>query len=208
MAFRFPSDEPVREEDAAIVEASRRGLARVIERLRIAEPSSITVYVHTDEQSKSTLTGKPGDGHAVPAAGALHVRRFDASPAGPLERLVAHEGTHLLGRTAWGPPGSALLGEGLAVWVSGGYGGVDLEQWRARATRHPIEPLLGMGFFRVSEAESYPLAGLLVEAAVKEVGLDGVREHLLPATWKTWDEACRAAGATPEALAQAVGESE
>jgi hypothetical protein len=174
--------------------------------LRIAEPSSIAVYVYTDEQRKLMLTGKPGDGHAVPASAALHVRRFDASPGGALERLVAHEGTHLLGRTAWGPPGSALLGEGLAVWVSGSYGGVGLEAWRTRAVRHPIGPLLGMGFFRAPEGESYPLAGLLVDAAVKEVGLNRMLEHLLPATWKTWAEACRAAGTTPEALALAVGE--
>jgi hypothetical protein len=199
VTFRFLRDEP-EADDAALIDACRRGLARAIERLEIEAPSSITVYVHPDAERKAALTGKPGDGHATPASSALHVRRVDASVDGPLERLVAHEGTHLLARAAWGAPGTPLLGEGIAVWVAGGYGGTNLEEWRTRAKRQPIEPLLGKQFLRTPENESYPLAGLLVEAAVQKIELDGVREHLYDATAGTWAEACRAAGTTAEAL--------
>jgi hypothetical protein len=203
--FRFLRDEP-EADDASVIEACRRGLARAIERLRIATPSSIVVYVHPDAERKAALTGKPGDGHAKPAAMALHVRVVDASVDGALERLVAHEGTHLLARAAWGAPGTPLMGEGIAVWVAGGYGGTDLSQWRERATRHPLEPLLGKQFLRMAEPETYPLAGLLVDAAVAQVGLDAVRDHLYGATAGSWDVACRAAGTTAEALARALAQ--
>lgn len=207
VTFSFPRDEP-EADDAALIDACRRGLDRAIERLQIRTPSSITVYVHPDADRKAALTGKPGDGHATPASSALHVRRVDASVDGPLERLVAHEGTHLLARAAWGAPGTPLMGEGIAVWVAGGYGGTGLSEWRTRAKRQPIEPLLGRQFLRTPENESYPLAGLLVEAAVQQVGLDGVREHLYGATAGTWNEACVAAGTTAEALARAVDQPE
>lgn len=45
--------------------------------------------------------------------------RFDPKQGGGLEHLVTHEGTHAITGQLWGPPGSSLVGEGIAVWASG-----------------------------------------------------------------------------------------
>lgn len=70
--------------------------------------------------------------------------------------------------------------------------------------RRPISELLGKGFFAAPEPETYPFAGLLVEAAIAEVGLQRVGEHLYGATAPGWDDACKAAGTTPDALEAAL----
>jgi hypothetical protein len=122
-----------------------------------------------------------------------------------LEGLVAHEATHVLAYDAWGPSGSSLLGEGLAVWVSGRYGGVRLDEWKAAMVDAPrVADLLGAGFRAQPENRTYPVAGLLVEAAVATVGLAAVRDHLFAATPATWDTATLAAGTTTESLQRAI----
>ncbi len=149
----------------------------------------------------ASLTGRAGDGWAVPSSRALHV--LAVAPRA-LEALVAHEATHVLGYFAWGPVRTPLLGEGLAVWAAGGYGGVSLDDWKRRFPTPPaVATLLGPEFLRMPEAEKYPPAGVLVETAIKLVGAAAVREQLLPANAASWDDACRAAGTTAEALEQA-----
>jgi len=54
------------------------------------------------------------------------------------------------------------------------------------------------------EAESYPLAGMLVDAAVAQVGLAGVRDHLYAAPVDDWSAACVRAGTTAARLDAAV----
>lgn len=115
-------------DEAAQIEALTRGIASAVEHLAITEPLAIDVYVYPDRRSKQSLTGNEGDGHAVPMARALHVLRHNPAPGGALERLVAHEATHVLAYESWGAAGTVLLGEGLAVYVSGQYGGATLEQ--------------------------------------------------------------------------------
>lgn len=201
--FWFVEQLEKREDEDAILAASLRGMKTVVDKLGIAEPAPLSIYVHPDRRSKKSLTGNSGDGHAMAFARALHV----IGGAG-IEGLVAHEATHVLGHEAWGPAGSPLLGEGLAVWVSGRYGGRSLEQYRpeiAKTGRSKIVELLHpKGFRSIPEAVSYPLAGLLVEALVATVGADNVREHLLGASQLTWAEACERAGTTPEALEDAL----
>jgi hypothetical protein len=148
------------------------------------------------------LTGNEGDGHAVPMARTLHVLRND--PSG-LERLLAHEATHVLAYEGWGPAGTVLLGEGLAVHVSGQYGGTTLDEWALRLDATPsITELLGPSFRKRPEAETYPVAGLLVGAAIEQVGIDRVRAHLYGATAQGWAEACERAGTSADALAEAL----
>src|SRR5688572_6897813 len=121
---------------------------------------------------------------------------FEASERGPLENLVAHEATHVLAAVRLAPAGSVLLGEGLAVWVSGQYGGKTLEEWRG-ALAEPVASvaeLLGPRFRALPEATSYPLAGILVETLVAELGRERVLDTLYPATAATWDAACERAG--------------
>lgn len=171
-----------------------------MKKLGIEAPPDLDVMLHPSHTVKEKLTGFAGDGHAVPYARALHVVKFAPEPGGALERLVAHEGTHLLAHEAWGPPGTPFLGEGLAVWVSGQYGGKPLASFETKGKTPPARALLGPDFRRVPEAETYPRAGLFVDAAVREIGLPKVRDHLYGATPATWDAACEAAGTTHEKL--------
>ncbi len=162
--------------EEATVAACLRGLQAAVRRLALAEPAALSVYVHPDRRSKVTLTGDGGDGHAVPAARALHVLAADPSPGGALEGLVAHEGTHVLAYEAWGGAGTPLLGEGLAVWVSGQHAGIPLAAWPSRLpSRVPFGELATARFARLPERASYPQAGLVVEAAHRRVGLAGLR---------------------------------
>ncbi|MBI5502505.1 MAG: hypothetical protein HY907_19835 [Deltaproteobacteria bacterium] len=203
--FGFPEQLAPAGDEAEVIDAALRGLAVAVKKLGLAAPSSLSLYVYPDRRSKLSLTGDQGDGYAVVSANVLHVLHADPSPGGPLETLVVHEGTHVLAYAAWGPAGTALVGEGLAVWASGQYGGATLDQWKQRLDAPPrLADLLGAGFRRTPEATAYPLAGLLVAAAVDTVGLDAVRTHLLPAPASTWSDACVAAGTTAEALQSTV----
>jgi hypothetical protein len=195
---RFPAQLPPAADEQQVVDACMHGLATAVQKLELAAPVSVTVYVYPDRGSKRSLTGDAGDGKAEILAHAVHVIRFDPAPNGPLERLLTHEGTHMLLDQAWGTPGSALFGEGLAVWASGSYGGVPLQECASRipADLPPLSRLLGPQFRRFPEQSAYPLAGLLVDIAVKQVGLGGVRDHLYGATAATWEAACREAGTT------------
>lgn len=196
--FLFPAMVPEWGGETGMIEACLRGAATTVAKLGIAAPEPLSIYVYPDRRSVASLTGRQGDGWAVPSSRALHVL---ATMPQALESLVAHEATHVLGYFAWGPVRTPLLGEGLAVWAAGGYGGVSLNDWKTRfPTPPPVATLLGPEFLRLPEAEKYPPAGILVETAMKLVGAAAVREHLLPANAATWDDACRAAGTTAEAL--------
>jgi hypothetical protein len=159
------------------------------------------VYLYPDPRSKQSLTGNGGAGHAIPSARTLHVLNV---PRPDIDGLLHHEATHIIARAAWGAPGSILFGEGLAVWASGRYAGKSLDMWKKDIVRRPIADLLGRGFMQIPEGQSYPLAGLIVEAAVRTVGIAKVRDHLYPASAADWPKACAAAGTTPEALEQAL----
>src|SRR4029450_3871578 len=109
------------------------------------------------------LTGQRVDGHAVVDARVLHLVASDPRAAGPCEKLVAHEGAHILTYEDWGAAGTPMMGEGVAVWASSGYGGASLTEWKRRIEAPkvlPIENLLGKSFRQMPENQSYPLAGL------------------------------------------------
>ena len=162
-----------------------------------------SIYIYPDLGSIASLTGQRGDGHAVVEARILHIVASDPRAAGPCEKLVAHEGAHILAYEDWGATGTPMMGEGLAVWASSGYGGTSLTEWKRRieAPRVPsIESLLGKSFRQMPENQSYPLAGLFVEMAVEELGVAKVRQHLYGATASNWDSACKGAGTTSQNL--------
>jgi hypothetical protein len=201
----FPKQLAPDEDEAELVDAAGRGVTSAVEYLGITTPMVLDVYVYPDRRSKQSLTGNEGDGHAVPMARTLHVLRNDP---GALERLLAHEATHVLAYEAWGPAGSVLFGEGLAVVVSGQYGGTTLDEWAQRLDTAPaITELLGPGFRKRPEAETYPAAGLVVAAAIEQVGIDQVRTHLYGATAQGFAEACERAGTSADALADALAKS-
>jgi hypothetical protein len=198
VAFRFvDKSSPAR--DTAAIDRASRGIATSATKLAATGTLAMAVYVHPDRASKQALTGNGGDGHAVAFARALHVIDGDA-----LETLVAHEATHVIAPQAWGPAGSPLFGEGIAVWTSGQYGGTPAARFRKRARpAQSIRELLGPAFRTLPEFTSYPLAGVLVEVAIAKVGLANVRDHLYGATASTWDDACVRAGTTAAALEDA-----
>jgi hypothetical protein len=206
MRVAFPTQIAAAPDEAAVVDAIIRGMARAATRLKVAAPPAVTVYVYPDRRSKETLTGDKGDGHAIASGVAVHVIRFDPAPGGGLENLVAHEYTHSITGHLWAPAGSMLVGEGIAVWASSQYGGTSLADWQHKLSeRPPVASLLPSPVFRSKpEAETYPLGGLLVTVAIDLVGLDKVRDHLYGANTETWAEACKAAGTTAEALDAAI----
>ena len=206
VTVRFPEMVKPDPSDGAVADACARGVSTSVKALAVQEPSAVTFYVYPDRRSKEELMGDPGHGLAVIFARALNVLRYDPAPGGVLEGLVAHEATHVLAYDAWGPPGSAFLGEGLAVWVSGRYGGSTLEQWKKKGIpKLAVKELLdGKAFRAHAEQDTYPRAGLFVAAAMKRVGLPLFAKELYPAGASDWDAACTRAGTTATALGGAV----
>lgn len=200
--FLFPKMVPERDTDKEVIAAATRGLATVARKLGL-EDLMVAIYVYPDPRSKVSLTGKGGDGHAVPSSRALHII---GEPSPALESLVAHEGTHAIAYYAWGPPGTALIGEGLAVWVAGGYQGKPLDEWAKQLEMIPIARLRSRAWLEIPEAKKYPLAGLFVDVAIAEVGADKFREHLLGASSESWDKACLEAGTSAAVLETRLAE--
>ncbi len=197
-SIAFAESLPAREDEAKLIEDCEKGLSTTIAKLGIKTPKPVTIFVSPDQRSKLSLTGKGGQGHAVPEFQVLHVV---AMGDGSLEGLVAHEATHLLAYAAFGQAGTALLGEGIAVWASGSYADTPIAGFAsALGTPLDLQGLLGAAFRKLPEREAYMHGGLLVQAAVKLVGIAKVGEHLLGADQEGWTEACAAAGTSAEAL--------
>jgi len=201
-SYRFPADLAAAPDESDLIDAAEKGLARAVNQLGLKSYGSLTIYVHPDVRSKQALTGNAGDGHALPGARTLHI--VARAPAKVMAPLVAHEATHILAYDAFGPAGTSFMGEGLAVWVSNQYGGSDLADWELNLGKHPpIRELIGPNFRKTTERIAYPAAGLFVKAAVELIGIEAVAKHLLGATATTWDDACKAAGTTPDLLDKA-----
>lgn len=202
---RFPRQLPAAKDEEQVVQAALRGLARAANQLGEVSSVPLSIYVYPDLGSIASLTGQRGDGYAVVEVRVLHVVRSDPAPGGGFEGLVAHEGTHALACDTWGAAGTSLLGEGLAVWTSGAYGRVVLSDWKQRV-RQPVPPvadLLGKAFRQMPESQSYPWAGIFIEAVAAKVGIVKLRQHLYGATASTWEAACKEAGTTPQELESA-----
>jgi hypothetical protein len=202
---RFPQQIPAAKDEEQVIQACLRGLQQAAQKLGGASTADLSVYVYPDLGSIASLTGQRGDGHAVAEARVLHVVRYDPAVGGGFEKLLAHEGTHVLAYDTWGAAGTPLIGEGLAVWASGAYGGVAISDWKKRIQQPipTIANLLGKQFRQMPENQAYPLAGILVEAAVDKLGIAKVRQHLYGATASTWESACNEAGTTPQELESA-----
>ncbi len=199
----FKLFEATADRDAPMIDQAAAGIATALDNLapaRTERPVSFTVVIHPDKRSKATLTGNAGDGHAVGFANTLHVFAHEG-----LACLVTHEATHSILLLNWPPAGSSLLGEGIAVWTTGGYAGQPLGSFKGKVKPRPIKELLASKTFRsLPEPETYPIGGTLLDAAIAKVGLVKVRDHLYSATAETWDDACKAAGTTAAELDAAV----
>jgi len=199
LTLHRPKQIPAREGEFEEYAACLRGVQRAAARIEVTTPVALSIYFYPDRRSKQSLTTKPGDGHADPISRTLHVLSPGKGRDRLLEQLVAHEATHVVGYDAWGPAGTPLLGEGLAVWAAGEYAGRRLETWRPLLPKKTpaVADLLGAGFRKLPEQQAYPLAGLLTGALIEMVGAGAFRTHLLPATATSWEAACESAGTTP-----------
>jgi hypothetical protein len=202
----FKLYEPLADRDAPMIDQAEAGIATALAKLapaRTERPIAFTVVIHPDKRSKATLTGNGGDGHAVGFANTLHVFAHEG-----LAYLVTHEATHSITTLAWPPAYSSLLGEGIAVWTTGGYAGQPLATFKGKIAPRPIKELLDSKTFRsLPEAQTYPIGGTLLDIAIAKVGLVKVRDHLYGATAATWDDACKAAGTTAAELDAALAEA-
>lgn len=198
--FHFVDKLDASPDEDELVAAGVRGIARAKVALEIDKTPQVSVYVYPDARSKKSITGDIGAGHAVPAAGVLHVVQMPKDRHDDFENLVAHEMTHVLAAQDWGQVGTPLMGEGLAVWASGYYGGDSLTKWSRRAHSGLDVATLLTSFRKLPEKQTYPFAGLLVGAMVDTVGLEAMRDHLYSATAATWAAAEKKAGVSSAAL--------
>ena len=197
----FVSMLPPAADENASVDAVVAGVTTSLTALGLSAQPPLEIYLYPDRRSKLSLMGNEGDGTADVETRTFHAV---AVPAAALTHLIAHEATHLLAYRTWGPAGNPLLGEGLAVWASGQYGGLTIDQWKPTLAQHPtIVDALARGR-AIPEPTLYPLGALLVRVIVADVGAPALRDHLLAATAATWADACRAAGTTPDALEAAL----
>ncbi len=194
--------EAVDANDAPENEACLRGLRASARKLGVASVDGLELYIYPDRRSKKLLCWSEGDGNADISSSTLHVLPFDAGEGGPMERLIQHEATHILASRAFGTPGSALWGEGLAVWAAGGYGGQPLTSFDGvRLPRQAsLEAMLGARFSQVPEGTSYPLAGRIVQDLIEVHGLATFLERFYPSTPSELEATCDALGTSAAAI--------
>lgn len=197
---RFPDMLAIAADDEATIAACVAGVTQAVTKLAIDPSAPLDIYVYPDRRSELSLTNDQGDGHAVSAAHALHVLK---NPPAAMTSLVAHEATHILAVDAFGLAGMALMGEGLAVWVAGQYGGTALADWRLDVVP-PLGALVGRAFRKLPEGVAYPYAGTFIAVAIERLGLTRVEHALLPLSPFGWDEAWAALAVEPAALAAEV----
>jgi hypothetical protein len=113
-----------------------------------------------------------------------------------MESLIRHESTHVLAARTLGSASCTLWGEGLAVWVAGGYGGKRLEQYAELKLPRGVglRELLGPGFTKLPEQVSYPIAGRLVAALIEAHGLESFQSEFYRVAPSEIDTACERVG--------------
>ena len=184
--------EAVDAKDAPENAACARGIAHAARTLGLKKVEGIEVYIYPDRRSKQQLQGSRADGNAECNSRTLHVLPFEASEGGAMEIVARHEGTHVLAAQALGTPSCTLWGEGLAVWVAGGYGGAELASFtKLRLPKDVgLRELIGPGFTKLPESLGYPLAGQLVATLVEEHGLEVFLEGFYSVSPKDIEASC------------------
>lgn len=156
---------------AAYAERLDAAYERIRDALDVAFDEPITAYLYRDDERAQAMLGRTLN-FAEPRLRAVHMR-----PSATL----GHELCHVLA-TAWGDAGSALLGEGLAVWLDGR--GAEHHHERARALLAegdlptPLELATRFG----GDANAYAAAGSFVGWLWAEHGRDAVRALYLSRT--------------------------
>ncbi|MBI5367379.1 MAG: hypothetical protein HZA54_10110 [Planctomycetes bacterium] len=156
-----------------IAAETRRANAAFLEELEtrtgLAALPQVEYWKYPTLALKAELTGVPGNAHVDRAAPRIH----------SIWGGDRHEVVHLLLRPQGDPP--AVLGEGIAVYFSGGWQGKGLAtalRERAAGGRSvAIGTILSTRDFRAHDDDlTYPTAGHFVERLVAQVGLPRVLE--------------------------------
>ena len=193
--------EPADGKDAAENAACLRGIALAARRLGVDSVGQIEVYIYPDRRSKQQLAGNGGDAHAEANSGTLHVLPFEASEGGAMERVLAHEATHVLGTRAHGVPGSGFWGEGLAVWASQFYGGLELGALKPKLPGGMrLVDFVGLPFHKAPESTGYPIAGQVVESLIEAHGLETFLREVYPLSPAESAAACERLGTSLDSL--------
>lgn len=167
--FHYLAEAPLSAEDQgrnlAILEAME-------DRLETELPVVVDFFRYPDNATKGRHTGMAGNAH-VTGDRQLHT----------VWSVDDHEIVHLITRT-WGPSGSALLGEGIAVWLSEDWQGEPVHDVARRLLAEGELPgladLVSTGSFRtLDDLVTYPAAGSFVGWFLEEQGLEAFRRAYL-----------------------------
>lgn len=168
--------------------AITKGLAKAGEQLGV-HAAAVRVYVYPDPKSMESLTGKKADAWVSVPAQSIHITIREQFDLDRVADTITHEAAHLYAFLSAGHPVSPLMGEGLAVWVSGQYGGMSLDEHATQLDfdKEQLIRMLSVDFRNYPESATYPLAGLMVGQLVDEFGLEAVlRDYYgtFPTEWR------------------------
>lgn len=152
-------------------EAEYAAAVELLEVQDLAYP--IQTYLYTTRASKEQWTGDAGNAFANDLNYEVHALYGEGVYA-----VGAHEDVHVIAWHQIGEANSALLGEGLAVWVDGWWNGAPLEDWATEYLDSGEIPSLDVlidNFWSESTLVTYPLAGHFVGWLVQEWGLDATK---------------------------------
>ncbi len=145
-----------------------RNVSDVAALLGVPDEGTFHYWKLPDNATKGRLTGDAGNAHTDGTTNIWSIW--------PVDR---HEIVHVLSRS-WGPAGSALLGEGLAVWASGTWQGANVRAYAkklvAEKTWIPLDRIVESGAFRKApDLQTYAIGGALVEWVIETRGRDVLR---------------------------------
>lgn len=172
--FMFEEDSPAARNIEGLAEAEEQELQRVLELLQV-EPLTLPIktFYYSTNALKETHTGDPGNAQANTLNLEVHEVFGQVNAAG------VHEDTHVVAWHRLGHTHNALLGEGLAVWASGGWHSETLDHW---ASLHrdsgelPTLTAMLADFRSIPDLVGYPSAGHFVQFVHDRWGLNTLKQ--------------------------------
>jgi len=148
-------------------ERALEGFARLF---GVAPKGPIQYYKYPDNETKGALTGRPGNAHAVPERLEVHT----------IHARDNHEVVHVL-MHAVNPEPNVLLGEGLAVGISGKWQGAPLDEYvrkmRAEGRYVPLREIAeGKAFRALDDHVTYPESGGFAKYLLETFGVEAVKK--------------------------------
>ncbi len=158
----------------AVMRGNDRNLERLEKLLGITHPEKIDYYKYASGARKGAITGNEGNAHV------------EGSEIHTIFWSDRHEVVHVLANHGLGENTIALLGEGLAVHLSGAWHGrpvhVAARRLRTRERLLPLEDLIETADFRSKPDDvTYPQSGSLVGFLIERHGIERFKRlYVLP----------------------------